>query len=121
MGDIYLASIAYANDICLLASNQNDLQLMVKECIAGYKASGLETGMDKTFWTSTVPLTDSSLNTRSRGQKQLLMSVRGSAMTNRLQKATGVFEKWSSVLRDTILDLIKRILCFKASVLSSLG
>ena len=42
-------------------------------------------------------------------------------MKNRLQKATGVFEKWSSTLCDATLDLSKRILCFRASVLSSLG
>ena len=42
-------------------------------------------------------------------------------MTDGLQKATGVFEKWSSILVDKSLDLSKRILCFKASVLSSLG
>ena len=42
-------------------------------------------------------------------------------MTNRLQKATGVFEKWSSVLCDTTLELSKGTPRFRASVLSSLG
>ena len=39
-------------------------------------------------------------------------------MTNKLQKATGVFEKWSSILCDTTLDLTKRILCFRAALYS---
>ena len=56
MDNIHLTSIAYADDICLLASNKKDLELMVKECIDidGFLAAGLETGLDKTFWTSTT-------------------------------------------------------------------
>ena len=58
-----------------------NLELMVQECIAGFEAAGLETGMDKTFgqapcdhrqhlWTTT--------NTRFFGQRQSHMSVRSS-------------------------------------------
>ena len=47
MDSMYLTSIAYADDIFLLASGQKDLELMVKECIAGFFAAGLETGLDK--------------------------------------------------------------------------
>ena len=36
-------------------------------------------------------------------------------------KNTVVTDKWSSILCDTTLDLTKCILCFRASVLSSLG
>ena len=36
MDNIDLTNIAYADDICLLASCRNDLEVMVKECTAGY-------------------------------------------------------------------------------------
>ena len=54
MDNIHLTSIAYADDICLLASSKKDLELMVKECIEGFLEAGLETGLDKTFWTSST-------------------------------------------------------------------
>ena len=62
MDDIYFAGIAYAEDICLLALKQRDLELIVTECIAGFEATGLETGMNKTFWTSIVRSPTASLN-----------------------------------------------------------
>ena len=49
MDNIHLKSIAYADDICLLAFSRKDLELMVKECIGGFLAAGLETGLDKNF------------------------------------------------------------------------
>ena len=54
MNNIHLTSIAYADNICLLASSKKDLELMAKECIAGFLAAALETGLDKTFSTSTT-------------------------------------------------------------------
>ena len=47
---------------CLPASNKKDFELMVKECIAGFSAASLETGMNKAFWTSTVRSPTASLN-----------------------------------------------------------
>ena len=48
MDNIHLTSIAYADDIWLLASSKKDLEFMVKECIDGFLAAGLEKGLDKT-------------------------------------------------------------------------
>ena len=132
MDNIHFTSIAYADDMCLLASSIKDLELRVKECIAGFLAACLETGLDKTFWTITTRSPNATLNIDEHtiscaekithvGAKIRVCSNSGSAMTIRLQKATGVFEKWSSILCETTLDLSKRILCFRASVLSSLG
>ena len=132
MDNIHLTSTAYADDMCLLASSIKDLELMVKECIAGFLAAGLETGLDKTFWTSTTRSPNATLNVCGHtipwveksthvGAKIRVCNNSGSAMTNRLRKATGVFEKCSSIFCDTTLDLSKRNLCFRASVLSSLG
>ena len=59
--NIHLTSIAYADDICLLASSKKELELVVKECIDGFLAAGLETGLDKTFWTSSVHSPNASL------------------------------------------------------------
>ena len=48
--NIHITSIAHGDDICLLASSNNkDLELMVRERIAGSMAAGLETGLDKNF------------------------------------------------------------------------
>ena len=55
------------------------------------------------------------------GAKIHLCGNSGSAMTNRLRKAAGVFDKWSIILCDTTVDLTKRIPCCKASVPSCLG
>ena len=131
MDNIHLTSIAYADDICLLASSKKDLELMVKECIEGFLEAGLETGLDKTFWTSSTHSPNANLKIGEHtipwtekitfvGAKIHLCGNSESAMMNRIQKATGVFEKWSSILCDKSLDLTKRIACFKASVLSSL-
>ena len=49
MDNTHFTSIAHADDICLLASSKKDLELMVKECIDGSQAAGLETVLDKTF------------------------------------------------------------------------
>ena len=62
MDNIHLTSIAYADDICLLASSKKVLELMVKECIDGFLVAGLETGLDETFWTSTTRSPDATLN-----------------------------------------------------------
>ena len=132
LDNIHLTSIAYADDICLLASSKKDLELMVKECIDGFLAAGLETGLDKTFWTSSTQSPNTNLKIgehaipwtekiTSVGAKIHLCGNSESAMTNRIQKATGVFEKWSSILCDKSLDLTKRHGCFKASVLSSMA
>ena len=105
---------------------------MVKECIDGFLAAGLETGLDKTFWLSSVHSPNASLRINEHeiawtakitfvGAKIHLCGNSESAMTNRLPKATDVIKKWSSILCDKSLDLSKRILCFKASVLSSLA
>ena len=40
--NIHLRSIAYADDICLFASSNEDLELVVKECIAGFLTADLE-------------------------------------------------------------------------------
>ena len=132
LDNIHLTSIAYADDICFLASSKKDLELMVKEGIDGFLAAGLETGFYKTFWTSTAHSPNASLRIDGHaipwtekitfvGAKLHLCGNSDSAMTNRLQQATGVFVEWSSILCDSSLDLSKRILCFKASVLSSLA
>ena len=36
LDNVHLTSIAYADDICLLASSKKDFELMVKECIEGF-------------------------------------------------------------------------------------
>ena len=93
-----LTSIAYADDNCLLASNKKDLEIMVKGCIECFLAAGLETGLDKTFWTSTTRTLDASLNVDGHmlpwaetiahvGANIHFCSNSGSAMTNRLQKS----------------------------------
>ena len=54
--------LLHADDICPLASSKKDLERMVKECTAGFQAAGLETGLDKTFWTSIVRSPTASRN-----------------------------------------------------------
>ena len=39
MDNSHLTSIAYADDICFLASSRKDLELIAKECIVGWKAT----------------------------------------------------------------------------------
>ena len=88
--------------------------------VRALEAAGTETGMDETFWTLTVRSPTASLNIDKQSipwSKQI--TYVGSTMQNRLQKATGVFEKWSNILCDTTLNLTR--FCFKASVLSSLS
>ena len=94
--NIYITNIAYADDISLLAPCKEDLELMEKECIAGFDAAGLEIGMNKTLWSEKITYVGAQIH---------LCSNSGSAMTKRLQKAKGVFEKWSNILCDTTLDL----------------
>ena len=97
---------------------------LVKECIDGFLAAGMGTGLDKTFWTSTTHSPNASLRLDGHaipwtekitfvGAKLRLCGNSDSSMTNRLQKATGVFEKWSSILCDKSLDLLKRIPLFQ--------
>ena len=62
MDNVPLVSTAHADDICLLASSKEDLELMARECIAAFEAAGLETGMGNTFWTSTVRSPNDSLS-----------------------------------------------------------
>ena len=54
------------DDIWLLVSRKQKqgLELMVRECIAGFEDALLETGTDKTFWTSTVSAVTRSLGRR---------------------------------------------------------
>ena len=95
---LHFTSIACADGSCPLASSKEDLELMERECIAGFEAAGLETGMDKTKHS---PITDSF----SEHQRPLekLCSNSGSAMTNRnrQQKAKSMFERWSNIRFDT--------------------
>ena len=78
MDNIHLMSTVHAGDICLAASNNKIPCSLVKECFACFEAAGVQTGMDKTFLTSTVRSPTASLNidNRSRGQKKSHMSVR---------------------------------------------
>ena len=96
MDNIHLTSIAYADDICLLASSKKDLELMVKECIDGFLAAGLETGLDKAFWTSSThsPITNLKIGEHAIpwtekitfvGAKIHLCGNSESALTNRIQ------------------------------------
>ena len=82
-------------------------------CRPGFEAAGLETGLGET---STVRSPDTSLNLGDHsipwsekitygGPQRHPCSNSGPAMTKRRQKATGVFEKWSSILCNTSLDL----------------
>ena len=100
----------------------------LSSCVKQKRPRALGEGMhcwlqgNKTFWTSTARSPTAALNIDGHSipwaGKITYVCNSGSAMTNRLQKATGVFEKWSSILRDTTLDLTKRILCFRAALYS---
>ena len=114
MDNIHLTSIAYADDICLLASSKKDLEHR------WFPGCRLGNGIGQNLFGPAQHAHRTQLTTYA-GANIHLCSNSGSAMTNRLQKATGVFEKWSSMLCDSTLGLSKRSLCFKASVLSSLG
>ena len=86
------------------ASNKKDLEVIVKECIGDFLTAVTEKGLDKTLWTSTTRSPDATLNVDGHmlpwaekityvGANIHLCSNSGSAMTNRLQKGTDVFEK----------------------------
>ena len=131
MDNAAVTSIAYADDICLLASSKEDLETMIKDCMKGFEEAVLETGLNKTFWTSSQRTPEETLRVNEHtmkwsesitfvGAKIEMVSHSSASMVNRIQAASSVFEKWRSILCDTKLDLQKRVKCFKTSVLSSL-
>ena len=125
-----MTCIAYADDICLFASSKAALETMISDCIRGFEKAGLSTGLDKTFWTSTSCTPNETMSVSGHtlkwsehitfvGAKVQMCRHSGLTMAHRIQAATSVFEKWSSILCDATLPLEQRVKCFRSSVLSS--
>ena len=123
----WLAALGYADDIIIVGKTVQEVEAMLADCILAFAAAGLEVGLEKTHWISTL---------RSPGQvlkadghelvwEQTLTFVGtiielcggdGPALQHRLVQATKTLMSWKALIYSKWLPLASRLRAFRTAV-----
>ena len=92
-----LYSFGYADDILLFWGNKASLESMVADCSGAFGQAGLEVGLDKTHWSSSIEVKCHTLVGKTPSGIGSVIEPgahSGSAVRHRTKKASSVFCKW---------------------------
>ena len=109
MDDFWLSSVNFADDVLLVSSSKEDLELMVQEAVDAFAKVGLEVGLEKSHWTSYPDMTGSFLRVGGQEvpwEKTVLfvgctfsLCSRGwDAMEHRIAQGEKAFHRWAPVI-----------------------
>jgi hypothetical protein len=124
---LYVGSIAYADDILLVAHNPAHLQLMAADLARELRAVGLGIGAAKTHWTSTPALAGAHLDVEGAlvtwepnitfvGTVVDLSGTSGPALAYRMSQADKCFAKWRGALTCSHVSLKRRLALLPSTV-----
>ena len=127
---VSLSCLGYADDVLLFSGSKASLETMIEDCCMKFGEAGLEVGLDKTHWSSSIAMDGETLAVRGQSivwerKLEFIGSViepgahSGGAVRHRTQKASSVFCKWKPLLCNPNLSLKERMTAFGASTLSS--
>ena len=125
---VSLSCLGYADDVLLFSGSKASLETMIEDCCTKFGEAGLEVGLDKTHWSSSIAMDGETLTVRGQSiewELEFVGSViepgahSGGAVRHRTQKASSVFCKWKPLLCNPNLSLKERMKAFGASTLSS--
>ena len=128
--ELHLSCLGYADDILLFARSKEDLEAMIADCCEAFGAAGLEVGLEKTHWSSSIDLADEKIHVRGQeiqwertlefiGSMTEPCGHNGCSFRHRMKKATAVFQRWKGMLCNQHLSVTKRVVAFRASVIPS--
>ena len=126
---VSLSCLGYADGALLFSGSKASLETMIEDCCTKFGEAGLEVGLDKTHWSSSIVMDGETLAVRNQSivwerKLEFIGSViepgaHGGAVRHRTQKASSVFCKWKPLLCNPNLSLKERMKAFGASILSS--
>ena len=127
---VWLPVVAYADDVMILATSEEELALMLADVAAAFDQVWLSLNMSKTNYSSSLPSKDSTIAVKGEeiswrkdltflGSCITLPGNGEAAMRSRKAKATRVFDEWAPVLTSSKLPAKMRADAFKASVIPS--
>jgi hypothetical protein len=128
---LYVGSIAYADDILLVAHNPAHLQLMAADLARELRAVGLGIGAAKTHWTSTPTLAGTHIDVEGAlvpwepnitfvGTVVDLSGTNGPALAYRMSQADKCFAKWRGALTCSHVSLKRRLALLPSTVWNAL-
>ena len=128
--EVSLSCLGYADDVFLFSGSKASLEAMIEDCCTKFGEAGLEVGLDKTHWSSSIAMDGETLAVRGQSivwerKLEFIGSViepgahSGGAVRHRTQKASSVFCKWKPLLCNPNLSLKERVKAFGTSTLSS--
>jgi hypothetical protein len=131
MDSWWLPSLAYADDIILLARSKGALERMIVEVGEAFAEVGLSIGHAKTNWSSCPPAPGSTLQAGPVqvqwaktltyvGVELCLQGVSANAITHRMAQAQNTYGRWRSLLLCPWVSPARRCLLLTRSVWSSL-
>ena len=120
---VSLSCLGYADDVLLFSGSKASLEKMIEDCCAKFGEAGLEVGLDKTHWSSSIAMDGETLVVRGQSivwerKLEFIGSVielgahSGGAVRHRTQKASSVFCKWKPLLCNPNLSLKERMKAF---------
>ena len=127
---VRLPIVVYADDVLVLAQNEEDLQIMLAEVTAAFGQVGLEINLSKTHYSSSVENGGRSISVVGQhvvwtpeiiflGSAITLTGNDEAAIRARMQKATQTFREWAPVLTNSRLPVEARAEAYKTSVMAS--
>jgi hypothetical protein len=127
----YFPSVAYADDIVVLATSQEALEQMIRDLTNEFRKVGLEIGHSKTNWSSSVTPTRHCLNAGDAkvewksiftyvGICMTLQGTTAPAMQHRMKQAQGTYRKWQQVIGCPWIHLNQRMKAVEKAVWPSL-
>ena len=122
--------LGYADDVLMFSKSKAALEAMIEDCCVKIGEAGLEVGLDKTHWSSSIAMDGETLAVRDQNivwerKLEFVGSViepgahNGGAVRHRSQKASSVFCRWKPLLCNPNPSLKERVKAFGASTLSS--
>ena len=61
-----LSCLGYANDVLLFSGSKASLETMIEDCCTKFGEAGLEVGLDKTHWSSSIAMDGETLVVRGQ-------------------------------------------------------
>ena len=63
---VSLSCLGYANDVLLFSGSKASLETMIEDCCTKFGEAGLEVGLDKTHWSSSIAMDGETLTVRGQ-------------------------------------------------------
>ena len=128
--ELHLSCLGYADDILLFARSKKDLEAMIADCCEAFGAAGLEVGLEKTHWSSSIDLEGEKVRVRGTeiqwertlefiGSMTQPCGHSGCSFRHRMKKATAVFQRWKCMLCNQHLSVNQRVAAYRACVIPS--